>query len=441
MTEKTKNDLYLSIIIPVYNDVDALRSFLPSVIDFCYELGQAIEIIVVDDGSQDEIPNLMQTFIKACQQAKTEQADWNVDLQLLKLSRNFGKESALTAGLTHSNGELVTMMDCDGKHPLDVLSKMIKMMRAQSHIDMIAAIRTNQKHTNFIQKLKSKIYNLALDSDYYDIRPNSDNFRLMNRKVVVALNSLPERQRYMKGLYSWVGFHTVFLPYNRKKPHSDQLSHRFTFKNKFKSNSSNSIISFSNKPLHWITRFGFLFFILAIFYTFYILIDNIFLTSSDNSPSLIVLSILLLAGIQFFSLGILGAYIGRLYDEIKDRPLYLIDKHLSSETSTEEDLKLPSFINSKKTHAKKNRAPSNQPTLKTDNSEEEINTTTAYSRRVKSISQFRNEATPLNSSFVENNNSIDKDNISLNQLEQLITEESSQLEFPELNDMDTETQN
>ncbi len=327
---------YLSVVLPAYNDVEALQNFLPDVIDFCHELGHRTEVIIVDDGSEDELVSMVNDFMLAIKQATASQDDWQVELQLLKLSRNFGKEPALSAGIAHSKGELVALMDADGQHPLAVLSQMLEMVNEQSQIDMVAAVQANRPNENKLARtLKAGFYHFIQDSRRYHIRPNAGDFRLMNRKVVNALLSLPERQRFMKGLYAWVGFNTVYLPFTADVRQAGDS--KFNYKGLFEL-AMVGITSFSQKPLRWISRMGMIVSILAILYGIFIVFEKIFIGNSVDGWATVAAGIMFSAGLQLICLGVIGEYVGRLYEEIKQRPLYLVDEHLSSMDLLEQNL-------------------------------------------------------------------------------------------------------
>lgn len=318
---------YLSIILPAYNDADALQGFLPEVMAFAESLPQHQQIIIVDDGSVDNTKSVVQGFIDHCPAKLT--------LQYLRLSRNFGKESALSAGLAHATGELVAMLDSDGQHPLSVLEQMLSMMKQQPTIDMIAGIQANRPHESQLAKtLKSSFYHFIQDTRRYEIRPNAGDFRVMNQKVVKALLSLPERQRFMKGLYAWVGFQTVYLPFTAASRGSGES--KFNYGSLFEL-ALVGITSFSQKPLRLIARMGFIVSLLAICYGSYIVIDTLLFGSDVAGWATVAAGIMFSTGIQLICIGVIGEYVGRLYEEVKQRPLYLIDETLSSQSSNQNE--------------------------------------------------------------------------------------------------------
>lgn len=327
---------YLSIIMPAYNDAEALRAFLPKVFAFTAALAvptngislnhsnnipfAKCEIIIVDDGSSDNLVDVV-TALMPTRSANTE-------LQLIKLSRNFGKEPALSAGLRQAQGDIVAMIDADGQHPLEVLAQMLNMIE-QSDIDMVAGIQANRPHESRLAKtLKRSFYHFIQDSQRYEIRPNAGDFRVMNRKVVQALRSLPERQRFMKGLYAWVGFNTVYLPFTADN--RDTGESKFNFGSLFEL-ALVGITSFSQRPLRLISRMGFIVSALAFLYGLYIVIDTLLFGSDIAGWATVAAGIMFSTGIQLVCIGVIGEYVGRLYEEVKQRPLYLIDETINSQ--------------------------------------------------------------------------------------------------------------
>lgn len=334
---------YLSIIMPAYNDAKALQAFLPQVFEFSAKLtipsdnavknnpvknstskdisNRAIvcEIIIVDDGSSDNLVEVV-TALMPSRPSHTE-------LVLVRLSRNFGKEPALSAGLRQAEGDIVAMIDADGQHPLPVLAQMITMIE-QSNIDMVAGIQANRPHESRLAKtFKASFYHFIQDRQRYEIRPNAGDFRVMNRKVVQALRSLPERQRFMKGLYAWVGFNTVYLPFTADN--RDTGESKFNFGSLFEL-ALVGITSFSQKPLRLISRMGFIVSALAFLYGLYIVIETLLFGSDVAGWATVAAGIMFSTGIQLVCIGVIGEYVGRLYEEVKQRPLYLVNETISS---------------------------------------------------------------------------------------------------------------
>lgn len=332
---------YLSLIMPAYNDAEALHAFLPQVFTFAATLSAhndsaerqtshqdillskplvSCEIIIIDDGSRDNVVSVVKRLMPSCPP--------NTTLHLVRLSRNFGKEPALSAGLDIAEGQLVAMIDADGQHPLSVLSKMLTMM-AQSDIDMVAGIQADRPHeSRFAKALKGSFYHFIQDSQRYEIRPNAGDFRVMNRKVVLALRALPERQRFMKGLYAWVGFNTVYLPFTADN--RDTGESKFNFGSLFEL-ALVGITSFSQKPLRLISRIGFVVSALAFLYGLYIVIETLLIGNDVEGWATVAAGIMFSTGIQLVCIGVIGEYVGRLYEEVKQRPLYLINETISND--------------------------------------------------------------------------------------------------------------
>lgn len=322
---------YLSIIMPAYNDAQALQLFLPQVFEFTQTLSlpadyqsstsfKSYEIVIIDDGSRDELVEVIENAIANLPR--------NITLKLLRLSRNFGKEPALSAGIDAAQGKIIAMIDADGQHPLSVLKQMLSMIE-NTDVDMVAGIQADRpSESKLARAFKSGFYHFIQDGQRYEIRPNAGDFRVMNQKVVKALRALPERQRFMKGLYAWVGFNTVYLPFTADS--RDTGESKFNYGSLFEL-ALVGITSFSQKPLRLISRVGFLVSLLAFLYGLFIVIDTLLFGSDVAGWATVAAGIMFSTGIQLVCLGVIGEYIGRLYEEVKQRPLYLVTETISSE--------------------------------------------------------------------------------------------------------------
>lgn len=305
----------LSIILPVYNDAAAVSHFLPQLIAFTTQLDQKTEIILIDDGGKDNLAAVYQHSLM--------QLPDNTVLRLVQFSRNFGKEAALTAGLSQSRGQLVTMMDADGQHPIYVLAEMLTTMQ-NNHVDVVAAVQNSRDNESALARtLKKGFYSFMQDNHRYLLRPNAGDFRLMKRKVVDAILQLPERQRFMKGLYAWVGFTTIFIPFQAEPRQAGNS--KFNYLSLFEL-ALIGITSFSQRPLRWISRTGLIISLIALIYGLYIVIDTLFFGKDLAGWPTLAAGVMFSAGIQLICLGLIGEYIGRIYEEVKQRPLYLINK-------------------------------------------------------------------------------------------------------------------
>ena len=314
--------IYLSIVIPAYNEAPILDQFLPQLYSALVELPDQQEIVIVDDGSRDNLREVFQAHLAACPA--------HIALRLVQLSRNFGKEAALSAGLANTQGRIVAMMDADGQHPISVLQEMLALN--QQGIDMVVGVQANRQHESWLSRsLKRGFYHFMQDTHRYEIKPNAGDFRLMSRKVVDALLALPERQRFMKGLYAWVGFKTVYVPFEAHERQDGES--KFNYASLFEL-ALTGITSFSQKPLRWISRMGLLVSALSLMYGFYIVFDTLFFGKEVAGWATLVAGLMFSAGVQLICLGVIGEYIGRIYDEVKQRPLYVIDQIWEGDSST-----------------------------------------------------------------------------------------------------------
>ncbi|MCO6503931.1 MAG: glycosyltransferase family 2 protein [Snodgrassella sp.] len=319
MALMNRQNIGLSIILPIYNDAIAVSRFLPQLFAFTAQLAMKTEIIMVDDGSKDDL-------VKIYQENLTSKPD-NTTLRLIQFSRNFGKEAALTAGLTESRGELVTMMDADGQHPITVLAQMLTTIHNNT-VDVVAAVQNSRDNeTALARVLKKCFYCFMQDTHRYNLTPNAGDFRLMKRKVVDAILQLPERQRFMKGLYAWVGFSTIFIPF-QAEPRKAGNS-KFNYISLFEL-ALIGITSFSQRPLRWISRTGMILSLIAIIYGLYIVFDTLIFGKDLAGWPTLAAGIMFSTGLQLVCLGLIGEYIGRIYEEVKHRPLYVINKEWDS---------------------------------------------------------------------------------------------------------------
>lgn len=314
--------IYLSIVIPVYNDAATLDRFLPQLYEFLSPLPNQQELVIVDDGSHDDLHHVYQKHLSLHPD--------NISVRLIRLSRNFGKEAALSAGLANAQGQIVAMMDADGQHPISVLQEMMALN--QNGVDMAVGVQADRRHESWIARsLKKGFYHFMQDTHRYEIKPNAGDFRLMSRKVVDALLALPERQRFMKGLYAWVGFKTVYVPFTAHvREHGES---KFNYASLFEL-ALIGITSFSQKPLRWISRMGFVVSLLSLIYGFYIVLDTLFFGAKVAGWATVVAGLMFSSGVQLICLGVIGEYIGRIYDEVKQRPLFIIDQVWDGESSS-----------------------------------------------------------------------------------------------------------
>lgn len=302
----------LSCVVPCWNDAEALNRLMPGLVGVLDASVPEWEIIVVDDGSTDAIDELFRYWLHL------------PGFRALQLSRNFGKEAALAAGLRAARGSVVVMLDADLQHSPALIPAMIQHWRQGA--DMVYALRMHRKDESFAKRWGARLfYGIINFSGRVEIPAGAGDFRLMDRVVVDALLALPERIRFMKGLYAWVGFQAVAMPYEPARricgrTHFDAL--------RLLRISVDGITAFTNWPLRAVSFLGFLLALFGFFYGGYLCVD-FFMNGHDVSGwTTIVVSLMLFMGVQLVSIGVLGEYIGRIFEEVKGRPLYIVKREL-----------------------------------------------------------------------------------------------------------------
>ncbi len=305
---RSLRDAMISCVVPAYNEHENLALLLPRLQSVLAQTGANWEVVVVDDGSRDSTPILMSSW--------TRQAGF----RYVQLSRNFGKEPAITAGLEAAQGDAVIILDADLQHPPELLPTMIA--RWESGVDMVYAVREHRDDERFTKRWGTRLfYSLLGGSRGVHVPPHAGDFRLMDRAVVNALLQLPERNRFMKGLYAWVGFQSesiTYLPASRQ--HGE--SHFSAFK--LLRLALAGLTAFTTWPLRAVSLIGFAISLCSFGYGLYIVCEYLMFRNPVDGWPTIVTILLFFSGINLISLGIVGEYIARIFDEVKGRPLYIV---------------------------------------------------------------------------------------------------------------------
>lgn len=302
--------VFISCVVPVYNEEANIEIFIPLLETKLRELTTAFEIILVDDGSRDATVEKILKFSR------------NPQIKLIALSRNFGKETALTAGLEHCSGEVAILMDADFQHPIEVLPLFLKYWG--EGYEMVYGVRNNRDNESAIKRNFARLfYWLMQKMTKIEMPSNAGDFRLLDRKVINAMNSFQERTRFMKGLYAWVGFKKIAVPFEVKERVAGKTSWGFT---RLAELAITGITSFSDIPLRIWGFVGFIISLISMIYAIYfVTVTLIYGADLPGFPSIIV-AVMFLGGIQLLSIGILGEYIARIFSEVKQRPKYIIEK-------------------------------------------------------------------------------------------------------------------
>ncbi len=298
----------LSCVVPVYNEEAVVVDFLRALRATVQRLTPRFEIIVVNDGSKDATG------------AVVRQLAPELTLTLIELSRNFGKEAALTAGIDLARGDCVLLIDADFQHPLETVPQLVDAWRAG--YDMVYGLRTDRAGESWFKRAGSRLfYRLMATSRSIHIPPDAGDFRVLDRRVVDALKRLPERHRFMKGLYAWVGFRSLGIPFEVKARAGGATS--FSMR-RLHSLALTGITAFSNLPLRIGGVIGAVIAVFAFIWGGWIVIERIYFGQPIQGFATLAASILFFAGVQLISIGVLGEYLGRVYDEVKARPTYLV---------------------------------------------------------------------------------------------------------------------
>lgn len=299
----------LSIVCPMYNEAEALAAFFARLLPVLEATGDLFEVVCVNDGSSDATLACLRAF-------QHEEPR----IRILDLSRNFGKEAALTCGIDHALGAAVIPIDADLQDPPELIPEMLQLWR--QGFDVVLAQRTDRSSDSLLKRKTAewfyRLHNAVAD---YSIPPNVGDFRLMDRRVVEALKTLPERRRFMKGLFAWVGFRQAVIPY-RRDPR--QAGHSKFSGWRLWNFALEGITSFSTAPLRIWSYLGLFIALLAFLYGAFIVGRVLFWGRDMPGYASLITVVLFLGGVQLIGLGVLGEYLGRIYNETKGRPVYIV---------------------------------------------------------------------------------------------------------------------
>ncbi len=300
----------ISIVVPFHNEQENIETFFSTVIPIVESEGDSFEIICVNDGSSDTTLELLHVWAERCS-----------EIRVVNLARNFGKEVALTAGLDHSDGDVMIPIDSDLQDPPELIPEMIAKWR--EGYDVVYATRTLRESDTWLKKQSAQLYyrffNLITDTK---IPFNAGDFRLMDRKVVDSISQMRERSRFMKGVFAWVGYRQTSVVYARPERFAGQESQNYRRLWKL---ALDGIISFSTLPLRIWSYVGLIIALISFVLGCIITKTLLFGVDVPGYASTMVI-ILFLGGVQLMSLGVLGEYVGRIFEEVKKRPLYIVDK-------------------------------------------------------------------------------------------------------------------
>ncbi|HMB02022.1 MAG TPA: glycosyltransferase family 2 protein [Spirochaetota bacterium] len=304
----------ISIIIPVFNEQEVIKECIKRINKVFKKSGYRYEIIFIDDGSED---NSLKILKKHARQEK--------NIKILSFSRNFGHQMAITCGMDYAGGDAAAIIDADLQDPPEILLKMLKKWEEGYHI--IYGKRQKRKGESFFKLLTAKIFYRIL-SFFTEIKIPLDtgDFRVIDKKVLEQMRSVREKHRFMRGLTVWVGFKTTYVKYDRDRRYAGRSKYPFFKMLRF---AIDGITSFSSKPLKLATLLGFMGFITGLGLTIYAVISYFYFTREHSGWTSTMLVIIFFGSTQLFTLGILGEYLGRMHEELKKRPLYIVNEKIN----------------------------------------------------------------------------------------------------------------
>ncbi|WP_457743408.1 glycosyltransferase family 2 protein [Sulfurimonas sp.] len=301
---------FISIVAPCYNEQEVVDMFLENIFYIMQKLGRSFEIVFVNDGSRDATLEILQ--------AKSQEF---AEVRVINLSRNFGKEAALTAGIDASKGEVVVPIDVDLQDPPELILEFVK--KYEEGYDVVVGKRIDRSTDSRAKRVSAEtFYKLHNKISDIEIPHNVGDYRLMSRRVVEELKKLPETQRFMKGIFAWLGFKTAVVEYKRESRAAGESSFNGW---KLWNFALDGITSFSTAPLRVWLYVGMVLAFIAFVYGSWIIIKTLLFGVDSPGYASMITVVLFLGGIQLMGIGILGEYIGRIYLESKNRPVYIVE--------------------------------------------------------------------------------------------------------------------
>lgn len=308
----------LSLVVPCYNEAESVALFQEATIQAFDNCGYDYEIVFVDDGSRDAtMHNLRKLHSKQ-----------KCPVKVVQLSRNFGKEAALYAGLEHCSGEYISLIDADLQQRPEIVRDMVKILDEDNRYDVVAAYQDRRNEGRVLSFLKKGFYALINKLSKVKLRADASDFRTFRRSVADSLLELKEYHRFSKGIFAWVGFETCFIPYTACKRVAGTT--KWSFRKLF-NYALEGIVGFSTAPLRLSVYLGFFTALAGAIYLIAVLLEKLISGIPVPGYATIIVLILVLGSMQLFCIGIIGEYVGKIFEQSKDRPIYLKKEFLTYE--------------------------------------------------------------------------------------------------------------
>lgn len=313
----SKDNPLLSVVVPVYNEQEVIGETVKRLVGVLDGMSVDYEVVFVNDGSRDGTLSVLRPLCEA-----------DARLKLVNFSRNFGHQIAITAGMDMTRGDAVVVIDADLQDPPEVIPGMFEVWK--QGYEVVYGKRVSREGETFFKKFTARVfYRFMARMTEVDMPVDTGDFRLIDRRVVDALRRIPERNRYVRGIVSWLGFRQYAYEYERHERFAGQT--KYPLKKMLKL-ASDGLVSFSVKPLRWILGTGIVLSALSVLYLLYVLIASLCGAAMLSAGLYALLGfITLLLGVVMISLGVLGEYVGRIYDEAKARPLYIVSDTVNIE--------------------------------------------------------------------------------------------------------------
>ncbi|MCH5299618.1 MAG: glycosyltransferase family 2 protein [Ruminococcus sp.] len=301
----------LSLVVPCYNEQDNVELFYEECVKAFENVGYDYEFVFVNDGSRDKT----EEKLKKLYNEKTES-----NITVVSFSRNFGKESAIFAGIKNSTGDYVSLIDADLQQRPEVVIEMIDILDSEPEYDCVAAYQAKRKESGIMTGFKSGFYKMINALSEVELHADASDFRTFTRTVADAILEMGEYHRFSKGIFSWIGFNTKYIPYEVQERNAGETKWGFRKLVKY---ALEGITAFSTKPLRLAIYLGSFLAFAAIAYLVVIIIQRLFFDASFSGYATIVALILLLGGMQLFCIGLIGSYLAKTYIQSKNRPIYV----------------------------------------------------------------------------------------------------------------------
>lgn len=306
----------LSVVIPIYNEEGNIPLLYERLTKVLEAMQVSYEFIFINDGSRDRSVELLRDL-----------AQKDSHVKYIDFSRNFGHQIAVSAGLDHSRGEAVVIMDADLQDPPELLAEMYR--KYKEGFEVVYARRRSRQGESWFKKITARaFYRLLSSLSSVDIPLDTGDFRIIDHKVVEALRKMPEKSKFLRGQISWIGFRQTFLEYDRQERHAGETNYPFR---KMLSLALDGITGFSDVPLRFVTYFGLITTGFAFLGTLYVLYSRFVLRDFVEGWASLMITVLFIGGVQMIAIGIIGEYLSRIHANVRNRPLYIIrDSNFSS---------------------------------------------------------------------------------------------------------------